>query len=210
MIAPLLSEAELEGTATVANNRMNRERVLTGTNGYDHELGLGVARHLPPGARWLDVGCGTARALYEAERTCPGVTIVGVDLVDHFSPRPAGSTVSLVVCPIRDFEPDAPFDLITSVHGLHYVGDKLGTLTRLCRWLRPGGRLVAHLDLAHVCVDGRAAPPRLLRRAGLEWHARRHIVIGTRALTSFELEFLGAREAGPNFTGQPAVESHYR
>lgn len=205
----LLSERALEATATVANNRMNRERELRGTNGYEHALGLRVTDHLAPGSRWLDVGCGTARALFEVERVCPEVTIVGVDLVDHFWPRPPLSRVSLVVSPIRDYVPDDRFDLITSVHGLHYVGDKLGLLASLCGWLRPGGRLLAHLDLRHVVVNGRPVTQRLLRGAGFQWNGRRHLVEGSPGPPTFNARFLGAREAGPNFTGQPAVESHY-
>lgn len=209
-MAALLPEATLEATATVANNRMNRERQLRGTNGYDHELGFDVTKVLAPGTRWLDVCCGTARALHEAERELgPEVTIVGVDLVDHFWPRPPASRVRLVVSPLRAFTVAAPFDLITCVHGLHYVGDKLGLLTRMCGWLRPGGRLVAHLDLDHVVVNGRASTARILRQAGFGWNARRHLVEASGAAHDFPLVFVGAREAGPNYTGQPAVESHY-
>ncbi len=36
----LLSEDELERSAVVANCRMNRERELAGSNGYDRKLGL--------------------------------------------------------------------------------------------------------------------------------------------------------------------------
>ena len=32
--------------------------------------------------------------------------------------------------PLRHFEPVDAFDLVTCVHGLHYVGDKLGLVAR--------------------------------------------------------------------------------
>ncbi|WP_232837191.1 class I SAM-dependent methyltransferase [Lentzea terrae] len=41
-------------------------------------------------------------------------------------------------------------DLVTCVHGLHYVGDKLGLLVRAASWLVPGGRFVANFDVAGV------------------------------------------------------------
>lgn len=214
---PLLTEAALEQTATVANNRMNRERVLRGANGYDRELGFDPTAILAPGGRWLDVACGTARALFDAEQILgPGVEIVGLDLVEAFwRRRPADSRVRLVVGPVREYTPTAPFDLITCVHGLHYVGDKLGALLQLRGWLRPGGRLVAHLDPNHIVLNGRpggAAVVRLLAAAGFTWDARRHRVGGegrARWPPPPPVRYLGAREAGPNYTGQPAVESHY-
>ena len=36
----LLTDENLERSAVVANCRMNRERNLTGSNGYDRELGF--------------------------------------------------------------------------------------------------------------------------------------------------------------------------
>ena len=48
----LLDDDELERSAVVANCRMNRERGLIGSNGYDKELGLRPAR-LPQGAARL-------------------------------------------------------------------------------------------------------------------------------------------------------------
>ena len=36
----LLTDDELERSAVVANCRMNRERDLTGSNGYDREIGF--------------------------------------------------------------------------------------------------------------------------------------------------------------------------
>ena len=68
----LKSDDELERSAVVANCRMNRERRLTGSNGYAKELGFNpldflnerVALDWP--VAWLDLCCGTGRALVEA------------------------------------------------------------------------------------------------------------------------------------------------
>jgi hypothetical protein len=64
----LLADAQLERSAVVANCRMNRERDLLGSNGYDKDLGLDPLDFLrgraASGRRtaWLDLCCGTGRA----------------------------------------------------------------------------------------------------------------------------------------------------
>src|SRR5262245_36082483 len=86
----LLSDDQLESSCVVANCRMNRERELTGRNGHQREIGLhplDFLRALPKPARWLDLCCGTGRALLEADSLLGAqedVAIVGVDLVDAF------------------------------------------------------------------------------------------------------------------------------
>ena len=70
----LLDDDSLEQSAVVANCRMNRERVLVGANGYDKELGLNpmtfLRERLASGgqAAWLDLCCGSGKALIEAGR----------------------------------------------------------------------------------------------------------------------------------------------
>jgi hypothetical protein len=57
----LLADEQLERSAIVANCRMNRERNLTGSNGYDKEIGFDPLDFLKgrfaPGrpAAWLDL-----------------------------------------------------------------------------------------------------------------------------------------------------------
>ena len=89
----LLTDDQLQRSAVVANCRMNRERDLLGSNGYGPELGLEPLDFLKGRAAsgrtaaWLDLCCGTARALIRAatlmhaEGLAPQVEIVGVDLV---------------------------------------------------------------------------------------------------------------------------------
>ena len=63
----LLNDDELERSGVVANCRMNRERVLTGSNGYSREVGFNPLHYLrertAPGrpVAWLDLCCGTGR-----------------------------------------------------------------------------------------------------------------------------------------------------
>ncbi|GAA0389991.1 methyltransferase [Acrocarpospora corrugata] len=215
----LIDDEALERSSTVANCLMNRERRLPG---YNRELGLDILAELRsrrrPGTavRWLDLCCGTANALLEASADFgAGIEIVGVDLVDFFSgaSRPPG--LALITSSIAAWEPQGVFDLITCVHGLHYVGDKLATIRRAASWLAEDGLFVANFDARSVrLADGTPAGPRLpaaLRAAGLNYDPRNRRIRCEGART-IELPYAYAGsddQAGPNYTGQPAVNSHY-
>ncbi|BCY12033.1 trans-aconitate 2-methyltransferase [Actinoplanes sp. L3-i22] len=210
----LLDDRALHASSVVANCAMNRERQLAGVNSYARVLGFDPVDGLT--GAWLDLCCGSGRALIQAaDRLAGAATLVGVDLVDAFAGgAPPG--VTFVAAPIETWAPDRVFDLITCVHGLHYVGDKLGVITRVVRWLAPGGRFVADLDLDAVRLeDGRPAGRRLvtrLRAAGIDYDGRRRRITceGPKELI-FRYEYLGADDrAGANYTGQPAVHSYYR
>jgi SAM-dependent methyltransferase len=117
---------------------------------------------------------------------------------------------------VTAWTPTTCFDLITCVHGLHYIGDKLAVVARAVRCLTPTGRLAADLDLASIrLADGRPAGRPLtarLRAAGIHYDTRRHRITctGPRELR-LPYTYLGADDhAGPNYTGQTAVDSHYR
>ncbi|MEV6844023.1 class I SAM-dependent methyltransferase [Actinoplanes sp. NPDC051411] len=204
----LLDDPALHESSVVANNAMNRERRLSS---YARELGFDPLDRI--GSGWLDLCCGSGSALIEAAARRPGARLVGVDLVDAFATGP-GPT--LIAEPVETWTPAHSFDLVTCVHGLHYVGDKLGVLARVLRWLTPAGMFVADLDLTSVRLpDGRPAGRRLtalLRAAGLTYDARRHRIscTGPRDL-DLPYAYLGADDrAGANYTGQAAVHSHYR
>ena len=221
-----LRDDELERSAIVANCRMNRERDLTGSNGYSREIGfdpLGFLRGRVARRRrasWLDLCCGTGKALIQAARLAGAegmdVEIVGVDLVGIFQRQDPGPTSPrFVEASLATWRPERQFDLITCVHGLHYVGDKLGLVARAASWLVEDGLLVANLDLKNFrFVDGREAGRKVvshLRRAGMEYDRRRRLLIcqGRKGGRS-PYRYLGADDqAGPNYTGQPAVDSYY-
>ena len=73
----LLSDDTLERSAVVANCRMNRERNLLGSNGYDRELGFNpldfLKERIATGhpVAWLDLCCGTGRAMIQAAEISP-------------------------------------------------------------------------------------------------------------------------------------------
>ncbi|MEU7872234.1 methyltransferase domain-containing protein [Dactylosporangium sp. NPDC049140] len=228
---PLLDDDALAGSAVVANSAMNRERGLDGVNSYERELGFNPVEVITALARvtgapdtvaWLDLCCGSGRALVEAagrlgEQGVSGrVLVEGVDLVDAFDPAPDVPWLRLTAAPVQAWVPRRRYDLITSIHGLHYVGDKLGLLARAAGWLTDGGRLVADLDLAAVRLeDGAPAGRRLaadLRDAGFNYDGRRRrIGRDDRGDVALPYVYLGADDrAGPNYTGQDAVHSYYR
>ncbi|MEU4623937.1 class I SAM-dependent methyltransferase [Actinoplanes sp. NPDC023801] len=202
----LLDDQALHSSSVVANNAMNRERQLTGVNSYARVLGFDPVERAGDG--WLDLCCGSGRALIQAAARTDPARLVGVDLVDAFAPAPPGLT--LVAAPIGTWTPERAFDLITCVHGLHYVGDKLGVLARILTWLTPSGTFVADLDLASIRPGGRRLTA-LLRAAGVDYDGRRKRIVcaGPRKL-DLPYRYLGADDrAGPNYTGQPAVNSYY-
>jgi SAM-dependent methyltransferase len=202
----LLDDQALHASSVVANNAMNRERQLHGVNSYAKVLGFDPLTRA--GTAWLDLCCGSGLALIQAAGQTGGVILAGVDLVDAFRPAPPG--VTLVAAPLETWAPGREFDLITCVHGLHYVGDKLGVLGRVLTWLTPAGTFVADLDLASIRTGGRRLAT-LLRAAGVEYDGRRKRIscTGPREL-DLPYRYLGADDrAGPNYTGQPAVTSYY-
>lgn len=207
---------------------MNRERGLAGANSYAKDLGFDplafLVDRLSEGkpAAWLDLCCGSGRALIQAAEQVQArqlqsrVKIVGLDLVPMFDFVPDGvSCLTLQTGSLHDWTPGESFDLITCVHGLHYLGDKLAVICRAAGWLKPQGRFIAHLDLNNVQVRGaannRRSVARWLREAGLSYNARRSLVTCEgRQIIQPRLLYLGADDqAGPNSTGQPAVNSHY-
>jgi SAM-dependent methyltransferase len=150
----LLDDAALESSSVVAHRFMNRERELRGGNGYAREIGFDAFDFLAerasdrPHARWLDLCCGSGRALIDAARLATEhglderITIRGIDLVGHFARAPRElACLELATASLHRFDTSERYDLITCVHGLHYVGDKLGLLARACRWLAEDGVL---------------------------------------------------------------------
>ena len=223
-----LGDENLDRSAVVANCRMNRERDLLGSNGYDRELGFNPLAVLQEqvasnsSAAWLDLCCGTGKALRQAagivhsEGLAGWIEILGVDLVSEFGrDESAMPGFRLVEASLTSWRPDRSFDLITCVHGLHYLGDKLGLIARAVSWLSGDGLFAASLDLANFkWSDGQGSNRRVLtalRREGFAYDRRRRLLIrrGGRSI-QFPYMYLGADDqAGPNYTGQPAVNSHY-
>ena len=217
-------DQKLEQSPVVANCCMNRERDLNGTNGYDVELGFQPLKFLDDKvaengmARWLDLCCGSGKALIQAANIirCDRlpIEIIGVDLVGMFVAH-SSTQLTLIEASLSTWSPIGSFDLITCIHGLHYIGDKLGLVSRACSWLNHDGLFVANLDTGNLRLNpgGKSsrAFAKVLRQAGVEYQPRKRLLRceGHRGL-SLPFTYVGADdEAGPNYTKQPVVNSYY-
>ena len=225
----LLDTGALERSEIVANACMNRERNLSGANSYAADLGLSPMDFLikvlerQDKATWLDLCCGTGRALLQAAAVLQKanlksrINLIGVDLVPMFDPIPTDlSWIRLVSASVEKWETQERFDLITCVHGLHYVGDKLGILQRASHWIRGDGLLMVHMDYRNLRIAGKKHPRaqigRDLHRAGFQYLPGRHLLIrkGSTSCDALPYRYLGADDkAGPNYTGQAAIDSYY-
>src|SRR5262249_9456104 len=220
----LLTERELHSSFVVANCAMNRERQLSGSNGYERELRIEILSFLrsqsSPVTR-VDLCCGSGRALLEAAAILAetGETerchIEGIDLAGLFHPNPYSGLLALREEGIESWRPIAQYALVTCVHGLHYVGDKLSAIAKAVGSLAPRGLFIANVDLANFRLpDGKPADRTVasrLRRSGLVYDAKRRLIrcVGPRQLR-IGLSYLGADDKiGPNYTGQSAVDSYY-
>lgn len=226
-LSMLLDQEKLLSSGIVANNRMNRERVCTGKNSYAKDLSFNPLELLAEriettgSAAWLDLCCGSGRALIEAATVFSDekrrLRIVGVDLIPMFQPfSPTLENLKLLQTSIEDFEPNERFDLITCVHGLHYVGDKLTAIRKATSRLKNDGVFLANLDLNNLKLVGEQRLNReiaaFLRKHGFAFDSRKHL-LRCEGEKEFELpfEYVGADDAaGANYTGQAAVNSYYQ
>lgn len=121
-----------------------------------------------PGARVLDVACGTgALTLAVAERVGPGGSVVGLDVnpemlaVARRKPWPVewieGRAEALPL-------PDRSFDAVVSQFGFMFFEDRPAALREMMRVLRPGGRLAVAVCDAVRNSPGYAAFSELLDR----------------------------------------------
>lgn len=129
---------------------------------------------------------------------------------------PNNSTnLQLMQCSVFDYQPTEKFDLITCVHGLHYLGDKLQAIRLAASWLVSDGRFVANLDATNMCLlkpdKGQRKIVRFLREQGFEYLPAKHLLIlSGRREFEIPFKFRGADDsAGPNYTKQPVVTSYY-
>lgn len=225
----LLDDVTLELSSVVANNAMNRGRGLSGVNSYARELGFDpyerLAERLRGGERaavtWIDVCCGSGRALLEAEvrfaQEFPDadVTLIGIDLVDFFLAGPRTPRLRLITASATSWTPDRPADLVTCVHGLHYIGDKLAAVSAMAGWVAHGGLFAADFDIEEIRrADGSSAGGAVvdaLRAGGMTYDRRKRHLRGQGPRSPrFPATYLGADDtAGPGYTGQPSVRSHY-
>ena len=225
----LLDNPDLQKSSIVANSLMNRSRKCSGGNSYEKELSFDIPGFLESRSKlekktaWLDVCCGEAKALIEAanlfgkENQDSKIKITGIDLAGIFAPVPSEiDFLQLIETSFENYETVSDFDLITCVHGLHYIGDKLAFLQKAVSFLKPDGIFLANLDLSNFKFANEKAADRKiareLRKNGFEYDSRKHLLIGKgKKEIKFDFEYLGADdEAGANYTKQAVVDSFYR
>lgn len=224
----LLTEEQLIWSPVVANNRMNRKRQASGVNSYEQDLSFMPEVYLnrcleqQGYVKWLDLCCGEGNALLQyakavtAEGRADCVTLTGIDLVDQFQPIPPFmhclqfKTGSLV-----NWAYEEQYDLITCVHGFHYIGDKLKALANSLRAISNTGTMIANLDINSIKIAGDNSEQylkKVFRENDMAYNARKKVLqcTGPRNI-DFGLVYKGANDkAGPNYTGQDAVDSYYQ
>jgi ubiquinone/menaquinone biosynthesis C-methylase UbiE len=225
----LLNNSALENSSIVANSLMNRERKCSGGNSYEKELSCDILDFLKTRLQtekqtaWLDICCGRGNALIEAatilnkQNPASNLKIVGVDLAGMFQSFPPElNFLKLIETAFEDYKTDTLFDLITCVHGLHYIGDKLAFLQKAISMLKPDGVFFANLDFANFKFSGGNSANRKiaksLRNNGFRYDSKKHLLIckGKKEI-EFDFQYLGADDgAGANYTKQAVVDSYYR
>lgn len=220
----LKNQNQLNNSSIVANSLMNRGRKYFGKNSYEKELSFPILDFLQTRSQnqpaWLDICCGQGNALIEAaavfkkQNFAPNID--GVDLAGIFQNVPPESDfLQLVETSFENYKTGTNFDLITCVHGLHYIGDKLAFLQKATSMLKTDGVFLANLDLDNFKFESRKSANRTiaktLRNCGFEYNSKKHLLIckGKKKL-KFNFEYLGADDgAGANYTGQAVVDSYY-
>lgn len=156
---------------------------IGGLNGpmFRHEL-TGWLAALPevdrrlraPGARVLDLGCGTGASTLVLAAAYPDATVLGLDL-DPESIAAAGKAASaaglgdrvrFAVADAADAPPETGFDLVTLFETLHDMGDPVGALRSARTALAPGGTVLIGDERV---ADDLAAPGELLERFQFGW-----------------------------------------
>jgi len=224
----LLSDNELNWSAVVANNAMNRERKATGVNSYEKDFKLNIPEWLlnkldnQPQVNWLDLCCGKGNALlqtalfFSEKKKQPDLYLKGIDLIDSFETIPQQvSCLQFETCSLADWMPDRPYDLVTCCHGLHYLGDKLGIIQQIVNnGLSGTGLFIGQLDTANIIINNTDSSMLLkpvLAKNNISYNTRTKMIrISGNTIINFPFVYKGADDtAGPNYTRQPVVNSHY-
>lgn len=223
----LLGEKELIWSPIVANCRMNRKRKLIGVNSYKNDLGFDILKFIKEtkeedaNFNWIDLCCGEGNALIEASKNLKTLSyneqlfLEGLDLVDMFSNYEKNDQLELKEGSVINWMPTKKYDLITCVHGLHYIGDKLFLLEKVMRSLKENGLFIANIDLENIRDPKNQSLKKqlakYLKEKEISYDARKKILsCKGQKILDFGYQYIGADEkAGKNYTGQEVINSIY-
>ncbi len=223
----LLPEDKLEWSPTVANSRMNRERKASGINSYDQEFSFKPEDYIQKKigenhfAFWLDLCCGEGNAIMQTAEYCLNnslqdrVMLHGIDLIDSFPKLDdLYNFVHFEMMSVLTYNSDKRYDLITCVHGLHYIGDKLRAIAIAINLLGEGGLFIANVDLKNIIINNESSVlilKKAFKENNIEYNLRSKNLKKTgKEKIDFGFSFLGADDNyGPNYTGQDSVCSYY-
>jgi ubiquinone/menaquinone biosynthesis C-methylase UbiE len=222
----LLTENELLWSPIVANNTMNRERKATGVNSYEKDIKLNpinfiTQRQAQIQINWMDLCCGKGNALIETAKYFENnqwkdkITLTGIDLVDSFQEKSGLDSPIFIQTSLEKWIPNQQYDLITIVHGIHYLGDKIALITKAASALKPNGLFIGNLDLNNIQITDATYSEKTLKSFfksnQIQYNARTKLIQinGTKTITN-PFQYIGADDqAGPNYTGQRVVNSFY-
>nr|WP_206328049.1 class I SAM-dependent methyltransferase [Streptomyces sp. S3(2020)] len=103
----------------------------------------------PPGARWLDIGCGSGALTSAVAARCRPRTLVGLDGSAGFVTTARASTAAPARFAVADARAlpvrDAVFDSVVSGLVLNFLATPGAALTEAARVVRPGGLVAAYV-----------------------------------------------------------------
>jgi ubiquinone/menaquinone biosynthesis C-methylase UbiE len=120
--------------------------------GYSDHLRLSAERlQAGPGAKLLDLCCGTGLSTEALRSVYPGARIDGVDasegMLEVARNRQLDPPVDFVLADVMELTPDqlqGPYDAILMAYGIRNMPDPDAALARLMPLLKPGGAVCFH------------------------------------------------------------------
>jgi len=132
-----------------------------------------------PGDSILDVGCGSGSITAGiAELTGPGGQVTGIDTSHDLIAQAQGNYshidhIRFEVADINTYQPEKPFDVITSARVLQWVDNPAPLISKMKQLLAPGGCLTI-LDYNHEKIQWEPGIPQSMQqfyKAFLQWRA---------------------------------------
>jgi ubiquinone/menaquinone biosynthesis C-methylase UbiE len=126
-----------------------------------------------PGARWLDVGCGTGVFTELVVETCAPASVVAADLstqqIEYARTRPIGRRAEFRVADAQALPfPDGAFDIVASALVINFIPDRPRGIAEMRRVARRGGTVAGYVWDFAAGLAPNAPLGRGMRRLGAE------------------------------------------